>query len=70
MVALPSLWPQWDVLSHGNQVQEVSRIPNGSNPGNCISLLRVSNQSINQSFLAPPPSTELNAHCDAELIPP
>uniref|UniRef100_I1Q0H3 Uncharacterized protein n=1 Tax=Oryza glaberrima TaxID=4538 RepID=I1Q0H3_ORYGL len=31
---------QWDVLSHGNQVQEVSRIPNGSNPGNCISLLR------------------------------
>ena len=46
MVALPSLCPQWDVLSHGNQVQEVSRIPNGSNPGNCISLLRVSNQAI------------------------
>ena len=32
---------QWDVLSHGNPVQEVSRIPNGSHPGNCISLLRV-----------------------------
>lgn len=33
---------QWDVLSHGNPVQEVSRIPNGTHPGNCISLLRVS----------------------------
>jgi homeobox-leucine zipper protein len=43
MVALPL---QWDVLSHGNQVQEVSRIPNGSNPGNCISLLRVSNRPV------------------------
>ncbi|ONM58757.1 hypothetical protein ZEAMMB73_Zm00001d021832 [Zea mays] len=31
---------QWEVLSHDNQVQEVSRIPNGSNPDNCISLLR------------------------------
>lgn len=33
---------QWDVLMHGNPVQEVSRITNGTNPGNCISLLRVS----------------------------
>lgn len=33
---------QWDVLSSGNPVQEVARISNGSDPGNCISLLRVS----------------------------
>jgi homeobox-leucine zipper protein len=39
---VPLLCLQWDVLSHGNPVQEVSRIPNGSHPGNCISLLRVS----------------------------
>ncbi|XP_020089795.1 homeobox-leucine zipper protein ROC8-like isoform X1 [Ananas comosus] len=32
--------PQWDVLSSGNPVQEVARISNGSDPGNCISLLR------------------------------
>lgn len=32
---------QWDVLSKENSVQPVSRIPNGSNPGNCITLLRV-----------------------------
>jgi hypothetical protein len=41
------LLPQWDVLAHGNQVQEVSRIPVGTNPGNCISLLRVSEQPVN-----------------------
>ncbi|GJN00614.1 hypothetical protein PR202_ga17809 [Eleusine coracana subsp. coracana] len=32
---------QWDVLTHGNPVQEVSRITNGTDPGNCVSLLRV-----------------------------
>lgn len=32
-----------DVLSHGNTVQEVSHIPNGSHPGN--SLLKVGNAS-------------------------
>uniref|UniRef100_A0A0A9BJ40 START domain-containing protein n=1 Tax=Arundo donax TaxID=35708 RepID=A0A0A9BJ40_ARUDO len=42
---------QWDVLSHGNQVQEVSRIPNGSNPGNCISLLRGLNSSQNSMLI-------------------
>ncbi|XP_020582158.1 homeobox-leucine zipper protein ROC8-like [Phalaenopsis equestris] len=31
---------QWDVLSRGKAVQEVTRIPNGQHPGNCISLLR------------------------------
>jgi hypothetical protein len=43
---------QWDVLTHGNQVQEVSRIPNGANPGNCISLLRVSNQLRHPSMIS------------------
>ncbi|KAL6605992.1 hypothetical protein ACP70R_041645 [Stipagrostis hirtigluma subsp. patula] len=42
---------QWDVLSHGNQVQEVSRIPNGSDPGNCISLLRGLNSSQNSMLI-------------------
>nr|CAD1827075.1 unnamed protein product [Ananas comosus var. bracteatus] len=36
---------QWDVLSSGNPVQEVARISNGSDPGNCISLLRGLNSS-------------------------
>ena len=38
--------PQWDILAHANQVQEVLRIPNGSNPDNCVSVLRVSNQPL------------------------
>ncbi|AQK56288.1 Homeodomain leucine zipper family IV protein [Zea mays] len=42
---------QWDVLSHGNPVQEVSRIPNGSHPGNCISLLRGLNASQNSMLI-------------------
>ncbi|KAL1224062.1 Homeobox-leucine zipper protein HDG12 [Cardamine amara subsp. amara] len=37
--------PQWDVLSNGNSVQEVANITNGSNPGNCISVLRGFNAS-------------------------
>ena len=37
-----SLLHQWDVLSDGNPVQEVAHITNGSHPGNCISVLRVS----------------------------
>ncbi|KAF5747994.1 homeobox-leucine zipper protein HDG11 isoform X2 [Tripterygium wilfordii] len=31
---------QWDVLSSGNQAQEVGHISNGSHRGNCISLIR------------------------------
>ncbi|KAF8730248.1 hypothetical protein HU200_017226 [Digitaria exilis] len=42
---------QWDVLSHGNPVQEVSRVPNGSHPGNCISLLRGLNASQNSMLI-------------------
>lgn len=32
---------QLDVLSNGNSLNEVAHIANGSNPGNCISLLRI-----------------------------
>ncbi|CAN6245930.1 unnamed protein product [Urochloa humidicola] len=42
---------QWDVLSHGNPVQEVSRVPYGSHPGNCISLLRGLNASQNSMLI-------------------
>ncbi|KAM0927268.1 hypothetical protein ACQ4PT_002988 [Festuca glaucescens] len=42
---------QWDVLSHGNPVQEVSRITNGSHPGNSISLLRGLNASQNSMLI-------------------
>uniref|UniRef100_A0ACD5ZAW9 Uncharacterized protein n=1 Tax=Avena sativa TaxID=4498 RepID=A0ACD5ZAW9_AVESA len=42
---------QWDVLSHGNPVQEVSRIPNRSHPGNSISLLRGLNASQNSMLI-------------------
>ncbi|CAA0216105.1 unnamed protein product [Arabidopsis thaliana] len=41
--------PQWDVLSNGNSVQEVAHITNGSNPGNCISVLRGFNASSSQN---------------------
>ncbi|KAL1192194.1 Homeobox-leucine zipper protein HDG11 [Cardamine amara subsp. amara] len=43
--------PQWDVLSHGNAVQEVAHISNGSHPGNCISVLRASNASHSNNML-------------------
>ncbi|KAG0494538.1 hypothetical protein HPP92_005532 [Vanilla planifolia] len=38
---------QWDVLSNGKAVQEVTRITNGQHPGNCISLLRA---AMNPSY--------------------
>ncbi|KAL3568606.1 hypothetical protein D5086_031257 [Populus alba] len=31
---------QWDILSNGNPVREISRISNGADPGNCISIIR------------------------------
>ncbi|XP_010244428.1 PREDICTED: homeobox-leucine zipper protein ROC8-like isoform X2 [Nelumbo nucifera] len=42
---------QWDLLSHGNSVQEVAHIANGSHPGNCISVLRTLNASQNNMLL-------------------
>ncbi|MBA0564242.1 hypothetical protein Golob_009196, partial [Gossypium lobatum] len=42
--------PQWDVLSNGNAVQEVAHIANGSHPGNCISVLRVSSDKKKEPF--------------------
>eukprot|EP00252_Welwitschia_mirabilis_P021489 TRINITY_DN5526_c0_g2_i2.p1 TRINITY_DN5526_c0_g2~~TRINITY_DN5526_c0_g2_i2.p1 ORF type:complete len:517 (-),score=10.45 TRINITY_DN5526_c0_g2_i2:49-1443(-) len=38
-----SLRNEWDILSNGGQVQEMSHIANGQDPGNSVSLLRVSN---------------------------
>ncbi|KAL6861847.1 hypothetical protein ACP4OV_017547 [Aristida adscensionis] len=49
---------QWDVLSHGNPVQEVSRIATGSDPGNCISLLRGLNSSQNSMLILQESSTD------------
>ncbi|KAL9432628.1 hypothetical protein AB3S75_027619 [Citrus x aurantiifolia] len=43
--------PQWDVLTNGNAVQEVAHIANGSNPGNCISVLRAINTSQNNMLI-------------------
>ncbi|KAA8542902.1 hypothetical protein F0562_024063 [Nyssa sinensis] len=43
--------PQWDVLSHGNAVQEVAHIANGSHPGNCISVLRAFNTNQNNMLI-------------------
>ncbi|KAJ6684120.1 hypothetical protein OIU85_007777 [Salix viminalis] len=31
---------QWDILSNGNPVHEISRISNGADPGNCISIIQ------------------------------
>ncbi|KAJ4764943.1 Homeobox-leucine zipper protein ROC8 [Rhynchospora pubera] len=42
---------QWDVLSSGNSVQEVTSIATGSHPGNCISLLRGLNASQNSMLI-------------------
>ncbi|XP_023519981.1 homeobox-leucine zipper protein MERISTEM L1-like [Cucurbita pepo subsp. pepo] len=40
---------QWDVLSNGGLVQEMARIGNDRNPGNCVSLLRVNSTNSSQS---------------------
>ncbi|XP_042445806.1 homeobox-leucine zipper protein ROC8-like isoform X1 [Zingiber officinale] len=42
---------QWDVLSNGNTVQEVTHIMTGSHPGNCISLLRGFNSGQNTMLI-------------------
>ncbi|XP_073284108.1 homeobox-leucine zipper protein HDG11-like [Primulina huaijiensis] len=43
--------PQWDVLSNQNPVQEVAHIANGSDPGNCISVLRAFNAGQNNTLI-------------------
>ncbi|XP_038894113.1 homeobox-leucine zipper protein PROTODERMAL FACTOR 2-like isoform X2 [Benincasa hispida] len=40
---------QWDILSNGGLVQEMARIGNDRNPGNCVSLLRVNSANSSQS---------------------
>ncbi|XP_068668051.1 homeobox-leucine zipper protein ROC2-like isoform X2 [Aristolochia californica] len=36
---------EWDILSNGGCVQEMTHIANGRDPGNCVSLLRSSNSN-------------------------
>ena len=38
---LPCIYVQWDILSNGGLVQEMAHTANGRDPGNCVSLLRV-----------------------------
>ncbi|KAL8547791.1 hypothetical protein ACS0TY_007213 [Phlomoides rotata] len=63
--------PQWDVLSNQNPVQEVAHIANGSNPGNCISLLRAFNTSQNNMLILQEScidsSGSLVVYCPVEL---
>ncbi|KGN64545.1 homeobox-leucine zipper protein MERISTEM L1 [Cucumis sativus] len=40
---------QWDILSNGGLVQEMARIGNDRNSGNCVSLLRVNSANSSQS---------------------
>ncbi|OIW20075.1 hypothetical protein TanjilG_00556 [Lupinus angustifolius] len=63
--------PQWDVLSNGNDVQEVAHIANGSHPGNCISVLRAFNTSQNSMLILQEScidsSGSLVVYCPVEL---
>lgn len=43
--------PQWDVLSNQNPVQDIAHFANGSDPGNCISVLRAYNTSQNNMLI-------------------
>lgn len=40
---------EWDILSNGGLVQEMTHIANGRDPGNCVSLLRVNSTNSSQS---------------------
>ncbi|KAB1221855.1 Homeobox-leucine zipper protein MERISTEM L1 [Morella rubra] len=40
---------EWDILSNGGVVQEMTHIANGRDPGNCVSLLRVNSANSSQS---------------------
>ncbi|XP_043718981.1 homeobox-leucine zipper protein ROC8-like [Telopea speciosissima] len=42
---------QWDVLSNGNSMKEISKIANGSDTGNCISIFRAFNASQNNVLI-------------------
>lgn len=43
--------PQWDAVSGGNSTEEVVDFPNGSHPGNCITLLRAYTSMQNNLFI-------------------
>ncbi|KAH0706743.1 hypothetical protein KY289_011819 [Solanum tuberosum] len=40
---------EWDILSNGGLLQEVAQITNGTETGNCVSLLRVNSDNVNHS---------------------
>ncbi|WOG89948.1 hypothetical protein DCAR_0209189 [Daucus carota subsp. sativus] len=40
---------EWDILSNGGLVQEMAHTANGRDPGNCVSLLRVTGTNSSQS---------------------
>ncbi|KAI3800309.1 hypothetical protein L1987_28396 [Smallanthus sonchifolius] len=40
---------EWDILSNCGLIQEMAHIANGSDPGNCVSLLRVNSANSSQS---------------------
>ncbi|KAK7269983.1 hypothetical protein RIF29_22820 [Crotalaria pallida] len=47
----PGLRCQWDVLCKESLVQEKAHIPNGRDPGNCISLIQVNSPNSNMFIL-------------------
>ncbi|KAK9059611.1 hypothetical protein SSX86_020315 [Deinandra increscens subsp. villosa] len=64
--------PQWDVLSNQNSVQEVANIPNGTHPGNCISVLRAYTPGQNNMLILQESSTDssgysLVVYCPVDL---
>ncbi|OVA14140.1 Homeobox domain [Macleaya cordata] len=42
---------EWDILSNGGPMQEMTHIAKGQDPGNCVSLLRASAMNANQSSM-------------------
>eukprot|EP00252_Welwitschia_mirabilis_P021478 TRINITY_DN5523_c0_g2_i1.p1 TRINITY_DN5523_c0_g2~~TRINITY_DN5523_c0_g2_i1.p1 ORF type:complete len:813 (-),score=76.00 TRINITY_DN5523_c0_g2_i1:921-3359(-) len=42
---------EWDILSNGGPMQEMSHISKGQDPGNCVSLLRANAMSASQNSM-------------------
>ncbi|XP_015060726.1 homeobox-leucine zipper protein HDG2-like [Solanum pennellii] len=42
---------EWDILSNGSPLQEIAQIANGTQTGNCVSLLRMIGENDNQSHI-------------------
>ncbi|CAI0400189.1 unnamed protein product [Linum tenue] len=62
---------QWDVLSSGSGVEEITHLANGSHPGNCISILRAFSSSQNSMVVLQEScidsSGSLVVHCPVEV---